>query len=173
MTAREEGSGTPLVWLGGAWSKTRTLLAKNHHVIAPEGGSAPELASFDLVGEGAAAADALRLALARPQAVRGLVLVGPMLLKRDGSAGDATLLARLGEVTQPSLAVFATNDPQSPLEAARHYKTRMPGCNLVFVYDADARMTDERPEAVASLIADFLERHDLFLVRRESDVIFP
>jgi pimeloyl-ACP methyl ester carboxylesterase len=69
--------------------------------------------------------------------------------------------------------VFATAYAVSPVEAARHYKTRMPGCNLVYVYDAGSRMTEERPEAVASLIADFLERHDLFLVRRESDVIHP
>ena len=170
MAAREDGTGQPLVWLGGAWSRTQTILAQRHQVIA---GPAPELARFDLVGEGAAAADALRLALERPDAVRTLVLVGPTILAGDGSAKDAALAARMGDQKLPCLAVFATRDAAAPLEAARHYKTRMPGCNLVFVYDTGARMTEERPEAVASLIGDFLERHDLFLVRRESDVIHP
>jgi pimeloyl-ACP methyl ester carboxylesterase len=169
MSSRDDTTGAPLVWLGGAWSRTRTLLAKRHQVIE----AAPESGSFDLVGEGAAAADALRLALDRPQAVRALVLVGPAILGRDGAAADAALAARMGEMTAPCLAIFATGDEAAPVEAGRHYKTRMPGCNLVFVYDAGSRMTDERPEAVASLIGDFLERHDLFLVRRESDVIHP
>jgi hypothetical protein len=43
----------------------------------------------------------------------------------------------------------------------------------MLVYDSDHDMEIERPEAIASLVLDFLERHDLFLVRRESDLIFP
>ena len=57
--------------------------------------------------------------------------------------------------------------------AARRYREHIPDCNLVFVYDAGQAMAEERPEAVASLVLDFLERHNLFLVRRESDLIFP
>lgn len=164
-----EGTSAPLVWLGGAWSKARTLAAKRHHIVAAADG----IDRYDLVGEGEGAAAALKLALERPQNVQALVLVGPTLLARDGAAADAALAGRLGELKLPCLAMFGTLDPKAPVEAARHWRARMPHCNLVYVYDAGAAMADERPEAVASLLLDFLERHDLFLVRRESDLINP
>ena len=182
---REEGSGEALLWLGGgtAWARTHALLAARHRVVAldptgPEAvGAAAEalgIACFDVVGQGAAAEDALRFALERPQAVRALVLLGPALFARDGTAAaDGPLVARLGELKLPSLALFGTLDTRVPVEAARHYRQCMPGCNLVFVYDAGHAMAEERSEAVASLVLDFLERHDLFLVRRESDLIHP
>lgn len=181
---REDGSGEALVWLGGAaWSRTQALLAARHRVVALEpagpaaavaaAAAALGIAQFDLVGEGAAAGDALRLALELPQAVRALVLLGPTIFARDGSAADAALVGRLGELKPASLALFGTVDARAPVEAARHYRVRMPGCNLVFVYDAGHAMAEERPEAVAALVLDFLERHDLFLVRRESDLIHP
>ena len=182
---REDGSGEAVLWLGGgtAWSRAQALLAARHRVVALEPTGSAEavgaaaaalgLATFDLVGEAAAATDALRLALERPEAVRALVLLGPTLIAQDGTAADAALAGRLGALTLPSLAVFGTVDTTVPVEAARHYRARMPGCNLVFVYDASQAMTEERPEAVASLVLDFLDRHDLFLVRRENDLIHP
>jgi pimeloyl-ACP methyl ester carboxylesterase len=184
---REEGTGEGLLWLGGgtAWSRAHALMAARHRVVTldpsgPAGAVADAaealgIARFDLVGQGAAAGAALRLALERPQAVRAVVLLGPTLLARDGTAAaaDAALVGRLGELALPSLALFGTTDAHVPVEAARHYRQPMPSCNLVFVYDAGQAMAEERPEAVSSLVLDFLERHDLFLVRRESDLIHP
>jgi pimeloyl-ACP methyl ester carboxylesterase len=184
IRVREDGTGEALLWLGGgmAWSGAQALAAARHRVIALEPAAASGAAAdalglghFDLVGQGAAAAAALRLALERPQAVRALVLLGPTLLERDGSAAaaDAALVARLGELKLPILALFGTVDLHVPVESARHYRRILPGCNLVFVYDAGHAMAEERPEAVAALVLDFLERHDLFLVRRDSDLIHP
>ena len=155
----------------GALGRAEALLAARRRLVA-----AAPADGFDLLGHGAHAAAALRLALERPDAVRGLVLLGPTAIARDGAPGagmDAALFERLGALAAPSLALFGTRDPVAPPEAARHYRARMPGCNLMFVYDAGAAMGDERPVAVASLVLDFLDRHDLFLVRRESDIIFP
>jgi pimeloyl-ACP methyl ester carboxylesterase len=184
IRCREGGTGEALLWLGGgmAWSGAQALMAARHRVVALDpaeaAGAAADalgLGRFDVVGQGAAAAAALRLALERPQAVRALVLLGPTLLGRDGSAaaGNAALVARLGELKLPILALFGTVDPSAPVESARHYRKSMPGCNLVFVYDAGQAMAEERPEAVAALVLDFLERHDLFLVRRDSGIIHP
>jgi len=165
----------PLLCLGapGALGRTEALLAAHRRLTAA---IPAEPERFDLLGHGMQATAALQLALARPQSVRTLVLLAPQTIGRDGGPGegaDPALLARLGDIAVPSLAVFGTRDTTAPPEAARHYRERMPGCNLVFVYDAGPAMTDERPEAVAALVRDFLERHDLFLVRRESDLIFP
>lgn len=189
---REAGSGVALVAVAAADGVTRAaeLLAVRHRVIAftadmmapdaapgiADAAAALDLAHYDLLGQGTASRVALRIALEPGTRARSLILLGPTLIAPDGTpadAADAALVGRLGELAVPTLAVFGTRDQAAPIEAARHYRARMPGCNLVYVYDAGAAMADERPEAVAALIADFLERHDLFLVRRDSDVIYP
>lgn len=193
---RETGTGEPLVCLGdvAGLARTEELLAERYRLITltvPD--ALPKAAAetvraigaaiaalgierFDLLGQGAGASLALRVALELPKSVRALVLLGPTAIASDGSlaeGGDEALLGRLGEIAAPSLALFGTRDTVAPPAAARHYRERIPACNLVFVYDAGHAMAAERPEAVASLVLDFLERHDLFLVRRESDLIYP
>jgi pimeloyl-ACP methyl ester carboxylesterase len=183
---REAGDGEPLLCLGDIAQGARALLSERRRLITLEPPKdAQAIAAslialgidrFDLLGQGASASLALRLALERPNSVRALVLLGPTAMARDGApadGADATLLDRLGEIAVPSLALFGTRDALAPPETARHYRERIPACNLVFVYDASHAMAAERPEAVASLVLDFLERHDLFLVRRESDLIYP
>lgn len=157
-----------------ALGRTEALLAARRQLVIAD--KPAGLARFDLLAHGPHATAALRLALEQPHAVRTLVLLAPRAIGRDGAPGDgvdAALLERLPGIAVPSLAVFGTRDTAAPPEAARHYRERIAGCNLVFVYDAGAAMMDERPEAVVSLVLDFLQRHDLFLVRRESDLIFP
>jgi pimeloyl-ACP methyl ester carboxylesterase len=181
--AHEADDRTPLLLLGDIAEPTYRLLAERRRVIRIEAKDATAasfaargLASCDLVAAGDSAGPALRLALDVPSAVRALVLLGPTVIGADGAAGaggDTALLARLGELAVPLLAAFGTRDAAAPPEAARHYRARVPACNLMLVYDATAAMTGERPEAVAALILDFLERHDHFLVRRESDRIYP
>ena len=132
--------------------------------------------SYDILGHGAQAALALRLAHAVPPRVRALVLLGPTFLGIDGAARESAerdLAGMLGEIAVPTLCLFGTRDMTVPVAAARHYRERIRDCNLVFVYDAGQAMADERPEAVSSIVLDFLERHDQFLVRRQSDVMFP
>ena len=187
---REAGTGAvPVICLGGgeALSPMRARLAAHHRIVdlipsAPSAGAiSPALAAigadrFDLIAHGASAAPALQLALDRPNEIRSLILLAPTALTLDGqpNAGvDAALVERLGTLKTPILACFGTKDSIAPVEAARHYRERIPGCNLVLIYDAGQGMETERPEAVASLVLDFLERRDLFLVRRESDLIFP
>jgi pimeloyl-ACP methyl ester carboxylesterase len=190
---REAGSGPALVCLGGTERRSpmRALLAERYRVVelllsdAPssvmwqainEAIAALGIARFDLIAHGANAALALQLALERSESMGALVLLGPTAMATNGEAAsgaDDALINRLGELKVPSLAVFGTKDSFAPVEAGRHYRARIPACNLVFVYDAGHAMEGERPEAVAALLLDFLERHDLFLVRRDSDLIYP
>ena len=187
---REAGTGAvPVICLGGGGtlSPMRARLAAHHRIVEliPSTLSAsaisPALAAigadrFDLIAHGASAALALQFALDRPNEIHSLILLAPTVLTPNGQANagvDAALVERLGQLKPPILACFGTKDTIAPVEAARHYRERMPGCNLVLIYDAGYGMETERPEAVASLVLDFLERRDLFLVRRESDLIFP
>ena len=42
----------------------------------------------------------------------------------------------------------------------------MPNCHLVFVYDAGHAISTDRPEAFTEVVADFLERHEAFVISR-------
>jgi pimeloyl-ACP methyl ester carboxylesterase len=55
----------------------------------------------------------------------------------------------------------------------RVYKDLMPGCHLVFVYDAGHGISTDRPEAFAEVVVDFLERHEAFVISRTETVIHP
>jgi len=176
------GSGDPLVWLQRAHdlraTRTHELVAAKRRVVALDLVDPTAIAAtvaalgiekYDLLGHGPGAEQALRLALDDGDRVRALVMMAPTVL----STADAALLQRLAGLAVPSLALFGTRDASAKPETARHYRERMPGCNLMFIYDAGQAMDEERPEAVASVVLDFLERHDQFLVRRISDVIYP
>lgn len=187
---REAGDGSVVLYLqdGGERPRALDLIAARHRVVAlalPERATARGLdgalsalgiARCDVLGAGKRAALALRLKQVAPDRIGALVLLGPTMIAAGGAAADPAdqdLLGEIGETARPCLALFGTRDEIVPVAAARHYRERMPDCNLVFVYDAGQAMAEERPEAVASIVLDFLERHNLFLVRRDSDLIFP
>lgn len=188
---RDRGAGDTVVWLGPPEHSPAmlALLASQFRVLelARLGANATAadiiealatlgIDRFGLIAAGDDAATGLRFALDCPQAVTALALLAPTLMKPDGRAGagaDEALIARLGTLAPPLLAVFGTRDTIAPPEAGRHYRERLASCNVVFVYDAGAAMGDERPEAVAALIGDFLRRRDEFLVRQISDLLYP
>lgn len=188
---RDVGTGDTVVWLGPPERSPAmlALLAARFRVIelgslGPNATAANIIEAlatlgidrFGLIAGGDAAATGLSLALDYSQAVTALALLAPTLLKPDRRAGagaDEALLARLGTLAPPLLAVFGTRDTIAPPEAGRHYRERLASSNVIFVYDAGAAMGDERPEAVAALIGDFLRRRDEFLVRQISDLLYP
>ena len=189
VSYREAGTGGAVLYLhsGDATPRALDLIAAHRRVVAltlPESATALGLRDTlaplgiercDVLGAGKNAALALRLKQAVPDQIGALVLLGPTLIAVGGAAADSADQDLLGDIaaTAPCLALFGTRDEIVPVAAARHYRERIPDCNLVFVYDTSQAMAEERPEAVASIVLDFLERHNLFLVRRESDLIFP
>ena len=66
-----------------------------------------------------------------------------------------------------------TADRIAPPEAAHLYRESLPNCHLIMVYDAAHAIDADRPEAVASVVDDFLKRREYFLVRQESGLIHP
>lgn len=190
----EAGQGTPLVHFGADLSTpspAHELLARRFRVIAleslPQGRAGSEagetigrvveslgLSDVDLMASADASTAALWFALQQPERVRALVLEAPTALGRDGSApGDTELERRLPEITTPALVVFGTADRAAAQDTGRTYTTLIPNSHLVFVYDAAAAIGRDRPEAFAEVVADFLERHEAFIISRTPTVIHP
>ena len=73
----------------------------------------------------------------------------------------------------PALVVLGTRDTDAAQRAGRGWVDRLPGSHLVYVYDAGHAVADDRPEAFAEVVGDFLERHDAFVISRATTVIHP
>jgi len=86
---------------------------------------------------------------------------------------DPELEAQLRDLAAPTLVVFGTRDRMIAPEMGHFYKELIPNCHLVFVYDAGHAIGAERPEAFVEVVADFLERHEAFIISRTETVINP
>jgi pimeloyl-ACP methyl ester carboxylesterase len=115
---------------------------------------------FDLMGEEAGAAAALWLGAAPQADIGSIVLAAP-----DGFPDEA-----FREIKRQVLVLSGTNDKS---DAGSRYRTLLPDCHFMFVYDAGRDIGGERPEALAFIALEFFERRDLFLVSRESGIAFP
>ncbi len=90
-----------------------------------------------------------------------------------GPPRDAEFESRLAALEIPVLVLFGTEDTITPPEGARLYREMLPDCHLMLVYDAAHAIDADRPEALVEVVADFLARHGRFLVRQDSDLVYP
>ena len=167
---QDAGEGPPLVHLHGAGGLELTLVLDAPATIRPEGSEpvfgAPEIA---------------RRLYAHPERVLSAPAVEPALAARRlalvrrlrGPGRDAALEEGLRGLGIPALVLFGTQDRVIPPAMGRVYKELIPNAHLVFVYDAGHALMVERPEAVAEVVADFLERTDAFVISRTKTAIFP
>jgi pimeloyl-ACP methyl ester carboxylesterase len=176
----EAGSGETIVAIagdGGLPTRAHALLAERRRVILfampADAGSPREAAQrigaavtalgierFDLMGEGAGAAAALWLAVAPEAEIGSVVIAAP-----DGQPDEA-----FREIKRPVLVLSGTKDGS---DASDRWRTLLPDCHFMLVYDAGPAIGAERPEAVAFIALEFFERRDLFLVSRENGMVFP
>jgi len=176
----EAGSGETIVAViadGRVPTRAHALLAERRRVIVfamtADCGTPPEAAGrigaavaalgierFDLIGEGAGAAAAMWLALAPEAAIGCVVLAAP-----DGPPDAA-----FREIKRPVLVLSGTKHPS---DARDRYRRLLPDSHFMFVYDAGSAIGAERPEALAFIALEFFERRDLFLVSRDSGLVFP
>jgi pimeloyl-ACP methyl ester carboxylesterase len=96
-----------------------------------------------------------------------------LVARLRGPDRDADLETRLHALAAPTLVLFGTLDQVIPPAMGRFYKELIPNCHLVFVYDAGHAISTERPEAFTEVVADFLERHEAFIISRTETVIHP
>jgi pimeloyl-ACP methyl ester carboxylesterase len=90
-----------------------------------------------------------------------------------GPPRDEVLESRMSGLNIPVLVLFGTEDRMIPPEMGRLYCEKLPNCHLILVYDAGHAVDADRPEAFVSVTSDFLQRHEAFLVNRQSGLIHP
>ncbi len=69
------------------------------------------------------------------------------------------------------MVVFGSRDKIVQTKAASIYRRSIPNCNITLVYDAGHFIVAERPEALCSVVSDFVERRETFIVERRSSII--
>ncbi len=170
------GSGAPVVYLhaGHQVPVAASLLAQHFRVLVFRVGHTTSVRDdtiadsigphtsepVSLIADPASANAALRLAAARPDLVRALVLIAPAVSEKVAA-----------EFKTPVMALFGTRD--APAQIGRNMREAISGCHVMFVYDTDHAMADQRPEAVAAILREFLSAGDRFLVTNKSSKLYP
>ncbi|HVV93198.1 MAG TPA: alpha/beta fold hydrolase [Hyphomicrobiales bacterium] len=154
------------------------------------------LKRFNVTGHSFGGRLALWMAIERPDAVASVSLIAaavipsgrppppatdPVMAKQmallrrvmGGPGRDPVLEAEMKKLDVPVLALFGTNDEIIPPSHGREYRKLLKHCNVVMIYDAGHALDRDRPEALASVIADFVEKPDGFLVNRKDGAINP
>ena len=119
-----------------------------------------------VLASGERANDALRAALGGK--VSAVALISPPAVE----ALDADVRERLREVAVPLLALFGMDDARSPIEFGHAWRRALPKGFQSFVYGAGDDMANERPDAVATLVAEFLKLGEGFLVNHDDGRLF-
>lgn len=180
----QTGHGVPLVHLQPAGELRLTpaheLLGRHFRVVVVESPGGAEAAAgavaaalmalgvetFNLLGSATTADAALRLARRAPARVLALILETP-----PASPHDDDRAAWLSSLATPTLVLVGTRDGATTWR--RSVAEWIPGCHMIFVYDAGAAIGADRAEAFAEVVTDFFERHEAFVVSRAGTVIHP
>lgn len=91
----------------------------------------------------------------------------------NGLVRDRELEDLLPGLDVPTLVLFGTKDGVISPELGRVYREKMSNCHFVLVYDAGHALAADRPEALTSVMVDFLERKETFVVSRANTMINP
>ena len=94
------------------------------------------------------------------------------IVKRLLPPSQPDLEAALSTLGIPVLVVFGTEDRLMPPSLGHRYVELNPLFFLSFVYDAGHVIEEERPEALANLVDNFLEYRAQYHVARQSGLIF-
>ena len=130
---------------------------------------------YGLIGVSSAASVAIRHAVRSPDSIAALILVSPLAVRPTGASVGATheLESQLPQIQCPTLAVFGQADGMVDPAAPSVYRSRIPNCNVAFVYDAGHDIAAERPQALLNLVTDYLERRETFIVQNRPGAINP
>jgi len=164
--------GKTALWL--ALQQTERVLAlvlEAPAAIRPEGAGTPSGSPEEMA----------RRLYAHPERLPAIPLPDPavqaktrrLVSRLRGPDRDTDLERQLPGLATPTLVLFGTVDRVISPEMGHIYKELMPNCHLVFVYDAGHAISTDRPEAFTEVVADFLERHEAFVISRTETVIHP
>lgn len=164
--------GRLALWLAVQYpERIQALVLAAPAAIRPEGGGRAAVAPEDRLGLLYAHPERQP---PRPPPDPAIIAKQEALLARLASPPrDPELEGRLPDLNVPTLVLFGTLDRSIPPEMGRIYREHMPNCHLVLVYDAGHALDMDRPEAFASVVRDFLQRHEGFIVTAQSALINP
>ncbi|HME25206.1 MAG TPA: alpha/beta hydrolase [Acetobacteraceae bacterium] len=162
----------PALWLAVRWpERVRALILEGPAAIRPPAHKPPSGTPDEIA----------RIIFAHPERLGPLPAADPAIQAKQraltgrlrGPDRDPDLEARMRNLQTPTLVLFGALDRAMPPEMGRHYKTLLPNCHLVFVYDAGHEIDTDRPEAFADVTIDYLERHEAFVISRTETLIHP
>ena len=129
----------------------------------PQKRSTPEFAATAMLAHPDAAE-----ALPNPQRTAAL---GAMAELWQATNQDA--LDLLPDLSCTTLVVLGQEDRLVGRTAGGAWKGRVPNCSLSYVYDAGHAVGVDRPDALANVVLDFLERRETYIVENRSSLINP
>jgi pimeloyl-ACP methyl ester carboxylesterase len=152
--------------------RVQALILVAPAAIRPEGAVPPQALSPE---------DLLARLYAHPERLAPMPPLDPAIRAKQqtlvrrviGPARDEALESRLPDLHVPVLVLFGTMDRMIPPEMGRLYCEKLPNCHLILVYDAGHEVDADRPEAFVSVVSDFIQHHEGFLVNRQSGLINP
>lgn len=150
----------------------RSLVLVASAAIRPDDAPPPRLSSPD---------EAMALLYSHPERQPPMPPLDPdieakqlaLVSRLIGPGRDPAFEDRLSGLDVPVLALFGTDDRIIRPEVADIYPTLLPHCHPMMIYDAAHAVDADRPEAVASVVTDFIERGESFLVNDQSALIHP
>ena len=170
---------------GAAPVRFHELLARRFQVVSLDAADTGSTDAGNLrtsLGEVIAATGQKRFSLVVRGAALPLVLdalrgcagqVETLVLMAPPREADAAMIDALSGAAQGLLVLSGTRGVESPPEAGSRFRARVSGCQYVLVYDAGDAIEFDRPEATASVVGDFLERRERFIVAHASGLIHP
>jgi pimeloyl-ACP methyl ester carboxylesterase len=164
--------GKTALWLAAqAPERVSALVLEAPAAIRAPGGRAPS-GTPDQVA---------RMLFAHPERVPPMPPVDPAIQAQTarfvgrlrGPERDPKLEALMPGLQIPTLVLFGTVDRVISPQMGRHYKTLLPNCNLILVYDAGHAIATDRPEAFCEAVGDFLERREAFIISQSDTLKSP
>ena len=152
--------------------RVRSLVLVAPAAILPEGSRPPQFRTPE---------ERMAMLYAHPERLEPSPLPAPEVLAKQvalvrriiGPARDEELERRMSALDVPVLVLFGTADRMIHPDMGRTYSERLPNCNFILVYDAGHELDSDRPEAFATLVGDFVQRREGFLVQAQSGLINP
>jgi pimeloyl-ACP methyl ester carboxylesterase len=117
----------------------------------------------------------IALATSCADRVNALVLIAPdaELLAEVSDPNGVAANVRLDEITAPTLALFGTLQGAPAFEFGRTLARSITKCFYTLVYDSGCAIGIDRPQALVTLVLDFMKWKDSFVVGHHGSEINP
>ena len=132
--------------------------------VSPQRWDSPELAATAMLAH----PDDPAIVLPDPGRTASLASLAEGWRAAGGDASD-----RLPDLGCATLVVLGQEDRLVAREAGGAWNAGVPNCSVSYVYDAGHAIAQDRPDALANVVLDFLERRETFIVENRSSLINP